>query len=83
MGTLDADLPCMSGALPPPLFFLFCHFSFLVNPTLLPQLNTDVPRPSDAVIPGALGCGEHGGIASFLVCEIMCTKGISLSECVN
>lgn len=74
----------------PHCFSSFLPFSFLINHTLLPNLNMEMPAPGDAIIPkagravrprGLRGASWHRLLSG--VCEIMCTKGVSLSECVN
>lgn len=64
-------------------FSSFLPFSFLINHTLLPNLNMEMPRPwqcnysrGRAGCP-ALGCGEYRGIASFLVCVKLCAQKAS------
>lgn len=67
----------------PTIFLPFLPFSFLINHRLLPNLNMEMPRPGNAIIPEArravraLGFGEHGGIAPFLVCVKLCAQKAS------
>lgn len=74
----------------PHRFSSFLPFSSLINHTLLPNLNMEMPGRETQPSPGLGGWvavrlqrREHRGLACFLVCVKLWAQRRLLSECVN